>query len=304
MEEELEKLRSRLTDIEKESQETSLKQEERLRAIQSKKDVEVRILEKERKLLKHRKAAQQALQQIVKGISAITPPAGVGRPRFDLISEEGEEEEEDEPRKMSLVSYSSSSSMGSLCEPKTLKLSVSEPSIAIESSGIHEPRVMKTSTSSLSVSSAAVCAANQRKRGEHSGDSGTDSSSCSNSPEVPRHEFNLAEEIVKCLPSTDEYGVVSRDKSKSFDSGIMDEVDVNSNKTLSVTTNGHLEEESALSSDAPQSTQPLEGRKPIRTEISEDVLRDIEVRQLFLLDSPDTMKISLAHFALTINLIF
>ena len=64
---------------------------------------------------------------------------------------------------MSLVSYSSSSSMGSLCEPKTLKLSVSEPSIAIESSGIHEPRVMKPSTSSLSVSSAAV-----RARGGHS----------------------------------------------------------------------------------------------------------------------------------------
>lgn len=264
LEDQLEQLKTRFGEINKESQETNLKQEERLKAIENKKDVEFKILEQERKLQKHKKAAQQALQQIVKGISSITPPAvGGGRPRFDLISEEAEDESEE--RKLSVASsvgISSSDSMGSLCDPR--KFVDSEVVVPVMSSA------------------SKALAPMARRHAVHnpprliSAESSTDSSSSMDSPDVARHDFNLVDEFTKSFPvfeGTLEQG--SRDKSKSFDSGIADEVDINSNKssttTIQTNVNGNV-------NDNEMSNQNVPSGKHIRTEISEDVLRDIEVR--------------------------
>lgn len=269
LEEQLEQLQTRLADIEKESQETNLKQEGRRRAIEAKKDVEFKILEQERKLQKHRKAAQEALQQIVKGISSITPPIGGSRPRFDLISEEAEEQLEE--RKLSMASsvgISSSDSMGSLCEPK-------KP--------ISDVFSMHAASTELLVPTSRRQAVHRHPmldtKNPHS-DSSTDSSSSMDSPEVARHDFNLVAELTKTFPLSDvdggSFNVGSRDKSKSFDSGIADEVDVNSNKTMSVTTNGHLVEERVDDSANGNLNTMTSTGMLIRTDISEDVLRDIE----------------------------
>ncbi|XP_063965686.1 uncharacterized protein LOC129276512 isoform X1 [Lytechinus pictus] len=260
LEKQLEQMKTRLEEVNKESQDINLKQEERLKSIENKKDVEFKILEQERKLQKHRKAAQQALQQIVKGISSITPPIGGSKPRFDLISEEAEDESEE--RKLSVASsvgISSSDSMGSLCDPK--KLLDNEVVVPVMSS--------KTASAPLTRRHAV-----HHPPKLHSAESSTDSSSSIDSPDVVRHNFNLVDEFTKSFPAFDgtlEQG--SRDKSKSFDSGIADEVDINSNKSSTVTMktniNGNVNDNEMSSPNVPSQNH-------IRTEISEDVLRDIE----------------------------
>ncbi|XP_071511027.1 uncharacterized protein [Diadema antillarum] len=276
LEEQLEQLRARLEDVKKESQERSLKQEERLQSIKKKKEVELKILEQERKLQKHRKAAQQALQQIVKGISSITPPIGGSKPRFDLISEEAEDEEEE--RKLSLVSSVGSDSLGSLCSD-TRKVSAADSTSTSEST---QPMGEIPATVKLSAEDSTAPlprALHAPKLSRSTAGSSTDSSSSLDSPVVGRHDFSKGLSLTETDSMLDPE---TRDKSKSFDSGIADEVDINSNKSLTLTTNGYANVEGELSSpdgnhNTMVSVETGQRLKAIRTEVSEDVLRDIEL---------------------------